>query len=151
MALPPSVTWRALVSSYVTQSRPISRDGHSPRVSVCVYSIAHLAGGEETRDYVVFLWQLLMRSPATNSPNLRQFRLAVSPPPPCYSPGFSPCLSECQTANPSVRPTNDHHVHRQFGYIHVQGRKTRFVARPPCLAMPLTAKMRESRIRTNAV
>ena len=152
---PPSVTWRALVS-YVTRSRQISRDGHSPRVRPrlrLVYSIAHLAGGEEVRDYVVFRWQLLMLAlpspplsvgvlPATNSPNLRQFRLAVSPP--CYSPGFSPCLSKCQTANSSVQPTTGAAV-----WISMS-RKTRFVARPPCAPCLSAPRRRYAANRENA-
>ena len=111
----PSTPWprkRTTTCVHVTPCRAIPRaDGHSPHASpsvrVRLCGGARLAGGEDIRDHVVSSALLLVdafppsldrRSPATNSPNLRPFLLAVSPP--WYQPAGkgSLCLSECQTA-----------------------------------------------------
>ena len=141
---------RQLVS-HVTPCRAIPRaDGHSPRASpsVCVRLCggARLAGGEDIRDHVVSSALLLVdafppsldrRSPATNSPNLRPFLLAVSPP--WYQPagkGFS--LSQrVPNCCLLLRRLNDLPAVWQRVYP-CPGRRV--------LSLRLTAKMRESRM-----
>ena len=138
--------------SHVTPNTAIPRaDGHSPRASVSVCGGARLAGGEDIRDHVVSSALLLVdafppsldrRSPATNSPNLRPFLLAVSPP--WFQPagkGFS--LSQrVPNCCLLLRRLNDLPAVWQRVYP-CPGRRV--------LSLRLTAKMRESRMRTNAV
>ena len=147
---------RQLVS-HVTPCRAIPRaDGHSPRASpsvrVRLCGGARLAGGEDIRDHVVSSALLLVdafppsldrRSPATNSPNLRPFLQQFLLLGTNHQARVSLCLSECQTAacSSGVQTTCRPAVW-QRGYP-CPGRRV--------LSLRLTAKMRESRMRTNAV
>ena len=135
---------RQLVS-HVTPSRAIPRpDGHSPRARVCVCLRACVSAvGRDSpvaRIYEItwfplpsfswmpFLPSLDRRSPATNSPNLRPFLPAVSPPryqPPGKGFSLSHRVPNCCLL---LRRPNDLPTGRLAERISLS-RKTRFVAK----------------------